>query len=487
MNKSDLILEFIDGTLDAGREQRLFEQMAGHPELRAELRQYVMIGDAVRADREAYMPPADVERRLLGGLGVLPFTGAGTAGAAASGAVAGAGAASGASTSFAVAILAKLKSVLVPMLVGVAVGGLLAGGGVYFSMSASGDSGNNANLAAVKDEPVPSSTGSSGLSSIETAKKEGLAANGGLSADGAASGQDRLGAATSSSTGASSRMFQGSGSNGNSSAHTLSGRMDDPEAHNPTSPDNITTKDSKDVPQNNLNSSSSELSIIDRADSVLYTTTPKPVQVVSPEEVQNSVKSDQENSASRSPSSKLPELPAQTFEGSAVQAQPFAVELRKALTSGPFVDNNARQVQGGFISTEDLVVGAYFSPSSRYYVGAEYGRERFTQKLFYNQDDTLFIEQRPMINWGSVALGMNLQAFNVPFFVQGNVGASQYGGPLVRGRVGLDLMDLFGQRSSAFSVPLSVETSSLVYRYNEQYLVTGNWGVNAGARFRFGL
>ncbi len=73
MNKSDLILEFIDGTLDAGREQRLFEQMAGHPELRAELRQYVMIGDAVRADREAYMPPADVERRLLGGLGVLPF------------------------------------------------------------------------------------------------------------------------------------------------------------------------------------------------------------------------------------------------------------------------------------------------------------------------------------------------------------------------------------------------------------------------------
>ncbi len=346
-------------------------------------------------------------------------------------------------------------------------------------MSSSGDSSNNTNLAAVEKEHVPSKAGSSGLSSMETAEKEGLAVNGGRSADGASSGQDRLRAATtSSSIGVSSQTSHGS---------RLDRTTDDSNVRSlkPFTNEGIT--ETKDVSENSPSSSSQELSLIDRADSALYTTSPKPVLVVSPEEVQSSVKNDQEKSASRSPSSKLPELPAQDFEGSAVNTRPFAVELRKALTRSPFVDNNARQVQSGFISTEDLVVGAYYSPSSRYYIGAEYGRERFTQKLFYNEEDTYFIEQRPMINWGSVALGMNLQAFNVPFFVQGNVGASQYGGPLVRGRVGLDLMNLFGQRSSAFSVPLSVETSSLVYRYNDQYLVTGNWGVNAGARFRFGL
>ena len=53
MNKSDMILEFIDGTLDSGSEQSLFDNLAAQPELRTELRQYVMIGDAVRSDREA--------------------------------------------------------------------------------------------------------------------------------------------------------------------------------------------------------------------------------------------------------------------------------------------------------------------------------------------------------------------------------------------------------------------------------------------------
>ena len=125
MNQSDQMLEFIDGTLGVPQEQELFEQLAVHPELRTELRHYVQIGDAVRADREAFAPPADVERRLLGGLGLLPLGGAaaGTAGAAAGGLF---------GTSL-------LKGGLLHLIGGFILGALLAGGGVWYALDRSGD------------------------------------------------------------------------------------------------------------------------------------------------------------------------------------------------------------------------------------------------------------------------------------------------------------------------------------------------------------
>lgn len=71
MNTSDaLILEFIDGTLDPAREQELFALMAAHPDMRETLRQHVNIGDAVRADRVAYAPPASLELGLFRSLGL---------------------------------------------------------------------------------------------------------------------------------------------------------------------------------------------------------------------------------------------------------------------------------------------------------------------------------------------------------------------------------------------------------------------------------
>ena len=524
MNQSDLILEFIDGTLDAQREQGLFSQMADHPELRAELRQYVMIGDAVRADREAYMPPADLERRLFGGLGVLPPTAAGGVAAAAGGA----GTASG--TLFATGVLAKLKSAILPLFVGVVVGGLLAGGSVYLSMNSTGDGstiaqsgqgisssvgdkqgamdGGGLNLAQGTDHTksadnlnqqssvgdIDSRSGGADNSGW-TQKSTEATDNGGLNG----STRSRLVSRTKVGqdvNGGSPRVRNGGIGLGSSKESNQGGPSNIATAQDPDEIRTPAVEEGQDTPNalgqlssNKLTNIESTSLVNDRAEAALQNTVPKETPVLAPQEILNAAERDEESTTSRSPSAKLPELElqAQRFDDGQTSGRSITVEMRKALTSGPFVDNNARQIPSSFLSDEDLVIGAHYSPDSRYYIGVEYGRERFAQKLFYNQDDTLFIEQRPMINWFGLAIGANLQAFNVPLFVQGDLGASQYGGPMVRGRVGMDLMHLFGQRSSALSVPLSVETSSLVYRYNDQYLVTGNWGINAGAQFRFGF
>ncbi|MEP7219135.1 MAG: hypothetical protein ABI876_09475, partial [Bacteroidota bacterium] len=73
MTQSEAILEYIDGTLGHDAEQHLFESMARQPDLRSTLRQFISIGQAVHADREAYAPPAYVEHALLSGLGIPPI------------------------------------------------------------------------------------------------------------------------------------------------------------------------------------------------------------------------------------------------------------------------------------------------------------------------------------------------------------------------------------------------------------------------------
>lgn len=77
MTQSELILEYLDGSLDPAVEQELFEMLAGHPELRTTLRGYVQIGEAVRGDREAFTPPVATEAALMGrlGFGVVPSSG----------------------------------------------------------------------------------------------------------------------------------------------------------------------------------------------------------------------------------------------------------------------------------------------------------------------------------------------------------------------------------------------------------------------------
>lgn len=496
MNQSEMILEFIDGTLDGGREQRLFDEMARHPELRAELRQYVMIGDAVRADREAYSPPADVERRLLGGLGILPPVSAGGGGAgaalgsAAGGTTASASASAGVAGLFGRLGLARLKSALIPLVVGLVLGGAVGGGGVYLAFDDGGQSGPTVRTAAAGKDAGPTFAGSD--------RSANIAGNGSTAVPGG-SPELKSSAPVSSTSAVKSpanalspdrvntvnthkRELNGKGGGSISfSASSLSSSEKNKEGNLSAAAEGSASRDrnERDGVENTAvaeTSSASRNTLRAVGSGALRPSDPLvemgDLAPTAPE-------------AQRSPA-QLPEPTATDLtHGAAVPR--FTLELRKGILSQPFADNNARQVSGDFLS-EDLVVGGFYSPDENWYFGIEGGRERFTQSLFYNREDTLFVEQRPAVAWGGAVLGRKMSAFDIPFFVQGTMGASQYGGPIARGRVGLDVMELLGGRTpSAFSIPFSFEASSLVYTYNGQYLVTGNWGFSGGVRLRFGL
>ena len=160
MTQSELILEYIDGTLDGGAEQTLFEDMVQHPELRSELRQYISIGEAVRADREAFAPPAHIERSLMAGLGLSPL--AGTIGGGGASAVA-----TGAAGVAAKVGMVKLWSLVTGFVIGVLLAGttvyLVTGGGESTTTGSStsvsstqGAAGNNALAQQNISTPAPS-------------------------------------------------------------------------------------------------------------------------------------------------------------------------------------------------------------------------------------------------------------------------------------------------------------------------------------------
>lgn len=497
MNQSEMILEFIDGTLDGGREQRLFDEMARHPELRAELRQYVMIGDAVRADREAYSPPADVERRLLGGLGILPpvSAGGGAAGAALGSAAGGTMGSTSASASAGVAGLlgrlglARLKSALIPLVVGL----VLGGAGVYLAFDDGGQSGPTVRTAAAGTNGTLTVAGSDRSANIAG---NGSAAVPGESPELKSSAPVSSASAVKSSANARSsdrvntvntykRELNGKGGGSISSfASSLSSldKSDKTEEGNLSAAADGGAARDRNGRDGVGNAAASETPSASRNTlRAVGSGTPRPSDPL----VEMGDLPPTAPEAQRSPA----QLPAPTAtdltHGAAVPR--FTLELRKGILSQPFADNSARQVSGDFLS-EDIVVGGFYSPDENWYFGIEGGRERFTQSLFYNRAETLFVEQRPAVAWGGAVLGRKVSAFDIPFFVQGTMGASQYGGPIARGRVGLDVMELLGGRTpSAFSIPLSFEASSLVYTYNGQYLVTGNWGFSGGVRLRFGL
>lgn len=497
MNQSEMILEFIDGTLDGGREQRLFDEMAQHPELRAELRQYVMIGDAVRADREAYSPPADVERRLLGGLGILPLaeTGGAAAGAAlgsaAGGTTAAASATAGGAGLFGWLGLVRLKSALIPLVVGIVLGVAVGGGGVYLAVGDGGDSGPTVRTAAAGKDGNPTVAGAdrsgsiagNGSAAVPEGGSEPKASASPSSTSAVKSSANALQANTFNPDRQESNAKGGGGVSLLSSSSSLSSK-----SSNRNSEEDLSAAADGGTARERSRMSDTENPVASELQSV----SPDAVRSVGSGALRPSGPLVDANDllptapeAQRSPA--LLPAPTATDLTPGATVPRFTLELRKGILSQPFADNNARQVSGDFLS-EDIVAGGFYSPDEKWYFGIEGGRERFAQSLFYNRDDTLFVEQRPAVAWGGAVLGRKLSAFDIPFFVQGTMGASQYGGPIARGRVGLDVMELLGGRApSAFSIPFSFEASSLVYTYNGQYLVTGNWGFSGGVRLRFGL
>lgn len=466
MTTSDKILEFIDGTLEGAEEQTLFDAMARLPELRTELRHYVQIGDAVRADREAYVPPADVERRLLGGLGLIPL--GATGGAAVAGGTAG---------------MLGLKSGLLPMMLGFILGGLLVGGGVWLALD-DDDGVSHVALRQADGNLIDGGTIDGG----ENANREGVASRSGVGTNGIADGATGwMSSIDRTARGGSSPIASSGGSQATTTsaptviyrdrikylkAPTSSSKQSvDVVDDNPATPTRVTTQnvESPITPQ------------VARTVTLTPIATPPPaLQVDRPDDRRI------DGLKMQAPSS-TPIIGAPSAEGRSLR-----LELRKSVAERPFVENNARPVETQLINdffSEGFVGGVHYDAFAKTSIGFEVGRERFSQSLLYNREDTLIIEQRPAITWMALAVNYDARPFGVPLTLGVSMGASEYIGPLVRGRVGFDLLDLFGTRlaGSPLSVPITGEISSLVYTYNDQYMITGNLGLTAGVSYRFGF
>ncbi len=465
MTQSDQLLEFIDGTLQGADEQALFESLAAEPELRTELRDFVQIGQAVRADREAFSPPADVERRLLGGLGLLPI------GAVSGGAVATGGLFSGLLT----------KGGFLPIFIGTLLGGLIATGG--FLLADRGDGVENDTPTTVANSDGGdhasgmtghlASAGGTGLTHGVVEHRRGGEARRLLSA-----ARERVAERRSE------RIIRREGLADRRSDRRdkflaertkLQSEMREVRGENERLRDEIAA----------LRSAPTVTPEKTKATELLARSTPKTESLA----IDNGA-GRKENSASRSPSSLPAVVPARYPTPEPTESGNYlGLEVRKLALHRPVVDNEAREVASSF-AEENIVLGGYYGDASGWQVGLEVGRERYTQSFFYNREDSLVIEQRPIVGWGGLAARLETEFLTLPITVGGTFGASQYGGPVMRGLVGTDLLDLLtgnASKGSAIRFPLSVEASSLVYTFNDQYFVSGNWGLNFGLQYRIGL
>lgn len=79
MDYLEKIFDFVDGTLDATNEQILFDELAKNEELRSELKQQMVVSNAVRKDFVAYNPSADSTLKIFSQLGFTTATTATTA------------------------------------------------------------------------------------------------------------------------------------------------------------------------------------------------------------------------------------------------------------------------------------------------------------------------------------------------------------------------------------------------------------------------
>lgn len=77
MDKSRLIHDFVDGTLNSVEEEQLFQMLASNDESRNELKQHLAIKSAVKNDTMAYTPTANSTMKVFSTLGfTAPIVGA---------------------------------------------------------------------------------------------------------------------------------------------------------------------------------------------------------------------------------------------------------------------------------------------------------------------------------------------------------------------------------------------------------------------------
>lgn len=461
MTRSEMILEFIDGTLEGHDEQGLFDDLARRPEMRAELRQFITIGEAVRTDREAFIPPIHVERALFSGLGLAPLGAGGAAGSAAGAAATG--------------WLAKLfiGKAFLPMIASFLVGAALAGGGVYVALNGSNSTAAPAERpASAQTSPAPSSTQQSSAQQQAAQQpsaqqpsatpQEPSAANTTAPNKTQSSNESSLAAATPSTNAQRAQTVA------SATPRTRSSRR----ASALSSQQNAAPTEPAIVEPNTTPPPVETLKMSDRA------VTPV---VLKPRSNRDSSALQESSKSSQVPSEVVAVRPHDEVSPYADveedRGTSWMLEARRGFGMQPFSENNARQVASAL--TDDGGLGIYHQLSSSFAIGLEGGRGRYTQTLPYQHGDTLVVEQRPSITWVGLLAGRytfdELFPRVQPFF-NGVFGYALKNGPMADGRFGLQW-----NISQNFRFAGALETSGLIYRYSKQTMVTGKWGITLGA------
>ncbi len=434
MTRSELILEFIDGTLPNDAERELFDELARSPELRSELRDYYAIAEAVRADRAAYTPPAEVEQALLAGIGVATIQSENTSQPTT---VPTESARREISSGF--GALTGLAGIVIAFLLG----GLLAGGGIWLS---SRDSSTAESVQPIADavHAVPPAPITPDRAAVPAASDHVPTVSESV---GAAAGTRRVRTHDRTRLRASDRAV-------------------DPVV--PTMPSKSGLSDA--------------VALVMPAD-----TTPATVAVAARIPVDASsvttvalrepnalaVASAPDDDAVSAANPLEPTVPTMGRPSVAfVEARrQFAVQAQAndALPVTPSVG-------------EDVAAGVYLRAGGPVSLGIEVGRERYAQTFTRSENGHLVqVDQRPAVLWCGMAMRYSTRdgvlLSNLHPFIQMTLGGSS-DGPIGRGRLGMrfDVMD-------RLAISPSIEGSSMIYSHDGQSFISTRLGGSLGLEF----
>lgn len=531
MIQSEQILEYIDGQLDTESEQELFDALSRQSELRSALRQFISIGQAVHADREAYTPPADVERTLMAGLGIAASE---------------LGYASTTSTLLArlgAAMGGKLWGIVDAFVLGSVLTALLlytGGTGAASSDAGQANSAMNAGPGSrARTEIVNGANGKGRTDAGASGSSSIMRGGNGAGEQPSAFGNDIAStdarqanpSATNSSTsnpalfgtthtdvnptsratavqntttthsgrdGAGSRAAardsrNNSGGITRSDAH-VNRAARTPRASEPSSRIGSTAiggTDSAGASDHQSTTTSSGRDGGMRPDAATPTSTRTDVVIVPA-----TIASVQLRAAG---SRMEPAVSARTQD--AVVSQTLRERLNsndplnglEAERTNGAVIAEARLQYGGAISPskaragtapghEAFAVGGYWQFTPALAFGVEGGQESYDQTLRRVQGDTLQIDQRPSYIWGGLGLRYYLPQVAIGDlhpFAQTTIGGTS-AGPLVRLRMGGELK-MFGP----LSANASAELSSLIYTFDGQRFTSARWGLTFGMAYSF--
>lgn len=455
MSKSELILEFIDGTLDSAVEQGLFQEMAQHPELRSELRQFINIADAVHSDREAFAPPAHLEHALMAGIGLMPATDS--------------------KNSAAGVMLANGSNRLWLMTSSFILGVLLATGTMWLMLR--GDTTINDELLVASPSTTATTNGASNQregSSLDNNQGGSRVTMPSASVQPIVAAEQSATVATTPATASAKPQIREHikyiyipGKSSNSTAANLN---EDDKAESNRSGLNAAKFSASNKLSNTNTTAAQSTDTAARVTELMLMLPSQPPYSLGLADTTPARITERPSTFIRSSSPLSPAL--EQDEGLTIVSEVRYQFARNAVPT--------QALSASYSLPENFAAGAYLQLSGAWHLGAEIGVERYAQTLLINRHDTLAIDQQPQYTWGGLAARYDFGAIpSMPARLYFQVtGGATSAGPLVRFRLGAPV-----QLADGVALSPGFEFSSLVYMFNNQRLFSGRWGATVGTEF----